>query len=43
MKDQGIFHVINEISYVLSLSSEPQQLVEIVLGKLFQVLAVDSC
>lgn len=43
IKTRDIFFVINEISYALSLSSEPQQLADLLLDKLVQVLNVDSC
>jgi transcriptional regulator with GAF, ATPase, and Fis domain len=41
IKNQEIFSIINEVGYVLALSNEPQQLVEMVLDKLLHLLKVD--
>ena len=41
IKNREIFSIINEVSYVLALSNEPQQLIEMVLDKLLHLLGVD--
>ena len=41
IKNQEILSIINEVSYVLALSNEPQQIIEMVLDKLLHLLEVD--
>jgi transcriptional regulator with GAF, ATPase, and Fis domain len=41
IKNQEILSIISEVSYVLALSNEPQQLVEMVLDRLLHLLEID--
>ena len=40
---EKIFSILNDVSYVLALSRQPQQLIEMVLDKLVQIFDVDCC
>jgi signal transduction protein with GAF and PtsI domain len=40
---EKIFSILNDVSYVLALSRQPRQLIEMVLDKLVQVFDLDCC